>query len=667
MKIVGLIWLSVILLVARGKVKLMRDAHSAHSPPDQLGGSPSRKRKLAAILHADVVGYSRLMGEDEVGTHQALGELRRAVDPLIAAHNGRIVGTAGDSLLADFSSVVDALNCALEMQRAAREMNDPMPPERRLELRIGVNLGDVIVDGDDIFGDGVNIAARIEALAQPGTICISQTVYDHVRNKLALDYRALGAHRVKNIAEPVRAYAVGLLAAPPRPKKRRRTLIAAATAIVALMIAGLGAWEVYSGAGRELLGLGAASKAVDVARLAAPNRLAGRPSVGVLPFKNLSGDAGQDYFSDGITEDVIGALGRFSNLLVAAKSASFQFKGRDVAPAEIGRVLDARYLLGGSVRRAGDRVRVNVELTDAETGRHLWSETYDAELKDIFALQDDIARRVVGAAAAKLTRFEQERVLAKPTSSLAAYEYVLRGRDRTVTATREQNDASREMFRRAIDLDPTYAAAYAALGGTYFDAVVSGWTEFRDEEVERAVALAQKALALDPATTSAYRLLAAAHMYRGHHDLALGQIDRALEVNPSDAESYAYRGYILVYAGKSGEAVPWLEAALRFDRANTRATMYIGTAYYFLGRYDKAIEACDRTLARNPGRSTQLNAHVILAASYAAMDKGQNAEGERAIVARLAPFFSAERFAAQFVTPEAHDHMLEGLKKAGFH
>jgi hypothetical protein len=250
------------------------------------------------------------MGEDEVGTHQALGELRRAVDPLIAAHNGRIVGTAGDSLLADFSSVVDALNCALEMQRAAREMNDPMPPERRLELRIGVNLGDVIVDGDDIFGDGVNIAARIEALAQPGTICISQTVYDHVRNKLALDYRALGAHRVKNIAEPVRAYAVGLLAAPPRPKKRRRTLIAAATAIVALMIAGLGAWEVYSGAGRELLGLGAASKAVDVARLAAPNRLAGRPSVGVLPFKNLSGDAGQDYFSDGITEDVIGALGR---------------------------------------------------------------------------------------------------------------------------------------------------------------------------------------------------------------------------------------------------------------------------------------------------------------------------------------------------------------------
>jgi adenylate cyclase len=625
----------------------------------------SRKRKLAAILHADVVGFSRLMGEDEAGTHQTLGKLRRAVDPLIAAHGGRIVGTAGDSLLTDFSSVVDALSCAVAMQQASRAVNDPIPPERRLELRIGVNLGDVIVDGEDIFGDGVNIAARLEALAQAGTVCISQTVYDQVRNKLDLDYRPLGSHRVKNIAEPVRAYAVGLPAKSPRRRRKRQPLITAA-ATVALMIAGLAAWEAYSGAGRELLGLGAAPKAVDVASLAVPSRLAGRPSVGVLPFKNLSGDAGQDYFTDGITEDVVGALGRFSNLLVAAKSASFQFKGRDIAPAEIGRALDARYLLGGSVRRAGDRIRVNVELTDAETGRHLWSETYDAELKDIFAVQDDIARRVVGAAAAKLTGFEQERVLTKPTSSLAAYEYLLRGRDRTVNATREQNDASREMFQRAIDLDPTYAAAYAALGGTYFDAVVSGWTEFRDEEVKRAEALAQKALALDPATTSAYRLLAATHLYRGHHDLALGQIDRALEINPSDAESYAYRGYILVYAGKSGEALPWLEAALRFDRANTRAAMYTGTAYYFLDRYDKAIEACDRTLARNPGRSTQLNAHAILAASYAAMGKGQNVEGERAIVARLAPFFSAERFASQFGTPEARDHMLEGLKKAGF-
>src|SRR6516165_8652944 len=246
----------------------------------------SRKRKLAAILHADVAGFSRLMGEDESGTHRTLGQLRNAVDPLMAAHRGRIVGTAGDSVLADFASVVDALSCAVAMQRAARAVNDPLPPERRLELRIGVNLGDVIVDGDDIFGDGVNIAARLEALAQPGTVCISQTVYDQVRNKLDLDYRPLGSHRVKNIAEPVRAYAVGALSTAPRIRKGRSLLIVGAGA-TALILAGLIAWALYAEPSRVLLGLRAPPKTADVATLAAPARLASRPSVAVLPFKNL--------------------------------------------------------------------------------------------------------------------------------------------------------------------------------------------------------------------------------------------------------------------------------------------------------------------------------------------------------------------------------------------
>src|SRR6516225_4987985 len=359
----------------------------------------SQKRKLAAILHADVAGFSRLMGEDEAGTHRALSELRRAVDPLIVAHGGRVVGTAGDSLLADFSSVVDAVNCAVEMQRAAREINDPIPPERRLELRIGVNLGDVIVDGDDIFGDGVNIAARIEALAQPGTVCISQTVYDQVRNKLDLNYRPLGSHRVKNIAQPVRAYEIGVGIAAPDARRRWQRPLAVAAGAAALVMAGLVVWVLHAGVGWELTGFGAASKPADVASLAAPTRLTGRPSVAVLPFKNLSGDAGQDFFSDGITEDVITALGRFSNLLVVAKSASFQFKDKNLAPAEIGRLLDARYLLEGSVRRASDRVRVSVELIEAATGRQVWSDAYDGETKDIFAVQQDIARRVVAAAA----------------------------------------------------------------------------------------------------------------------------------------------------------------------------------------------------------------------------------------------------------------------------
>ena len=630
------------------------------------GETASRKRKLAAILHADVAGFSRLMGEDETGTHQALGELRRAVDPLITAHGGRIVGTAGDSVLADFSSVVDALNCAVEMQRASRAINDPIPPERRLELRIGVNLGDVIVDGDDIFGDGVNIAARLEALAQPGTVCISQTVFDQVRNKLDLDYRPLGAHRVKNIAEPIRAYAVGLPVVAPRPRKGWRPLAAAAGA-AALAAAGLFAWVFYAGVGWERIGLSAATKSVEVAGLAAPARLAGRPSVAALPFKNLSGDASQDYFSDGITEDVITALGRFSNLLVIAKSASFPFKSSNASPAEIGRLLDARYLLDGSVRRAGDRVRVNAELTEAATGRNVWSQAYDDEAKDIFSVQEDIARRVVGAAAVKLTRFERERVLTKPTENLAAYEYVLRGREFLSHATRDKNDEAATLFQRAIDLDPNYAAAYAALGGSHFEAVVSGWTEFREDELEQAETLAQKALALDPATTSAYRLLAFINMYKRRYDLALGQVDHALDINPSDADIYQQRGTILVWSGKAAEGLPWLEGALRFDRAHTLTAENLCFAFYFLDRYDEAIEAADRALAGSPGRSIQVLTRPFLAAAYAQMGKRQDAESERTVVMRLSPFFDARIFAGQFGTQQARDHLLEGLKRAGFH
>ena len=607
------------------------------------------------------------MGDDEAGTHQALGRLRRAVDPLIATRGGRIVGTAGDSLLADFPSVVDALTCALDMQRASRVINDPMPPERRLELRIGVNLGDVIIDGDDIFGDGVNIAARIEALAKPGSVCISHTVYEHVKNKLDLDYRPLGSHRVKNIAEPVRAYEVGgAVAAASRPR-RRRWPVAAAAGIAAIVSAGLVVWALHAGGGRDLLGLGSAAKPVDVVGLAAPARLAGRPSVAVLPFKNLSGDADHDFFSDGTTEDVITALGRFSNLLVISKSATFPFKNSNASPSEIGRILNARYLLDGSIRRAGNRVRVGVTLTEPTTGRNVWSEKYDVEGDDIFTVQDNIAKRVVGAAAVSLTRVEQERVLAKPTSNLAAYGYVLRGRNAFSHDTRDSNDEASELFQRAIDLDPNYADAYAALGYSYYEAVISGWSEFRTEELERAEALAQKALALDPATTRAYRLLAQLHLYRKRFDLALAQVDRALEINPSDANNYAARGGILVWAGKAEEALPWLEGALRFDQADGFASARLCMTYYLLRRYPEALDAGDRALSRNPGRNTQMLTHPMLAAAYAELGRQQDAERERAITARLWPLLHAGTFADQFGTQEAQDHMIDGLKKAGFH
>jgi adenylate cyclase len=442
--------------------------------------------------------------------------------------------------------------------------------------------------------------------------------------------------------------------------------LAAAAAACGLVAAGLVTWTLYTGAGRDLLGL-ATPKPVEVAGLAAPHRLAGRPSVAVLPFKNLSTDAAQDFFSAGITEDVITALGRFSNLLVVAKSASFQLKDRNLSPAEIGRLLDVRYLLEGSVRRAGDRLRVSVELTEAATGRNVWSEAYDAEVKDIFDVQQDIARRVVGAAAVKLTRFERDRALAKPTESLAAYEHVLRGREHFSRATRDSNDEAQDMFQRAIDLDPSYAAAYAELGLTLIEAMASGWTEFIADDLARAETLAQKALLLDSASTTAYRLLAEVHLARRRFDLALGQIDRALEFNPSDAESFSMRGNILVWAGRAAEALPWLEGALRLDNANARATFLLSTAYYFLDRYSASVEAMDHALAGGLGRNTQVTGRSVLAAAYAQLDRRTDAERERSAAMRMAPLLDAERFASQFGTQTAHDHMLEGLKKAGFH
>jgi TolB-like protein/Tfp pilus assembly protein PilF len=491
-------------------------------------------------------------------------------------------------------------------------------------------------------------------------------VFEQVRNKLNLDYQFLGSQRVKNIAEPVRAYLVETaLTASARAKVRWPPLIAAGTTAVTVVT--LAAWILHAGGGRLMTAFGLAPEPADVATLAEPVHLAGRPSVAVLPFRNLSTDSGHDFFSDGITEDVITALSRFSKLLIISKSASFPFRDSNASPADIGRALGARYLLAGSIRRAENRVRVSVELTEAATGRLVWSDTYDAEVDDIFAVQEKIAKHVVGAAAVKLTRFEEERALAKPTGSLAAYEYVLRGREVFSQETPDDNDEAMQLFQHAIDLDPNYAEAYAALAKSHYYAVISGWAQFREEELKQAEALALKALAIDPATTRAYNVLAQIQLYRKHYDLALAQVDRALEINPSDAESYRDRGAYLVFAGRAAEGLTWLESALRFDPADGFAAARLCMAYYLLGRYDEAIDAGVRGLSRNPGRNTQLLTHPMLAATYAELGRQQDAEHERAITARLWPLLDARTFADQFGTPEARAHIFEGLQKAGFH
>jgi adenylate cyclase len=620
---------------------------SMTSTSDMSGGLPD-PRRLIAVVYADMVGYSRLIGLDDLQTLERLRKLRsEVIDPALNGHGGRIVQTGGDSLLMVFNSIDGAVRFAVKVQQDVPVFDGDQLADRAIRFRIGINIGDAIADGTDLHGDAVNIAVRLEAECPTGGICVSRAVRDHVHGRLDLAFEELGSLKLKNIARPVQAFILKFdsdehlsgdgrvknVAAAVR-KRKRRTLIAVAGAAV-FVSAGLAAWALHAGGWLDPFRPGSAVRPVEVATLAAPARLAERPSVAVLPFKNLSADDGHDFFSDGITEDIIMALGRFSNLLVISKSASFPFKDSNAAPADIGRLLNARYLLAGSIRRAGSRVRVGVELTESTTGRLVWSETYDAEVDDIFAVQDKIARRVVGAAAVELTRFEQERVLSKPTSNLAAYEYVLRGRDAFSQETRDDNDRASELFQRAIDLDPNYADAYAALGFAHYEAVISGWSEFRSEELERAEAFALKALALDPATTRAYRLLAQINLFRKRYDLALAQVDHALEINPSDADNYAARGAILVWAGKAAEALPWLEGALRFDRANGFAAARLCMAYYLLGRYPEAVDAGDHALSRNPGRNTQMITHPMMAAAYAEQGRQQEANRERAISARL--------------------------------
>jgi adenylate cyclase len=650
---------------------------------DLTGGLPD-PRRLIAVVYADMVGYSRLIGLDDLQTLERLRKLRSSIiDPALDGHGGRIVQTGGDSLLMVFNSIDGAVRFAVKVQQDVPVFDRDQPHDRAIRFRIGINIGDAIADGTDLHGDVVNIAARLQAECPSGGICVSRAVRDHVHGRLDLVFETLGPLYLKNIARPVEAFVLKLddvksFATPDRAgsaktlatvsrRRRKRWVLVAVAGATAFVSAGFVVWTLHAGGGPDLFRPGFVVRPVEVATLATPARLAGRPSVAVRPFKNLSGDAAQDFFSDGITEDVITALGRFSNLLVISKSASFPFKDSNSSPAEIGRLLDARYLVAGSIRRAGNRVRVGAELTEAKAGRLIWSETYDAEVDDIFDVQDKIARRVVGAAAVELTRFEQVRVLAKPTSNLAAYEYVLRGREAFSNETRDDNDQASDLFQRAIDLDPNYADAYAALAGSYYEAVVSGWSEFRAGDLERAEALAQKALALDPATTRAYRVLAQINLYRKRYDLALAQVDRALEINPSDANNYAYRGSILAWAGRATEASPWLEGALRFDRADGFAAARLCMVYYLLRRYNEAVEVCDRALSRNPGRNTQMITHPILAAAYAELGQQQDADGERAITAHLWPLLDARTFAAQLGTQEAQDHMLEGLKKAGFH
>src|SRR5213594_584222 len=541
------------------------EAHAASTPPARI------ERKLAAILSADVKGYSRLMGEDEVATIRTLTAYQEAMTACIQQHRGRVVDASGDNLLAEFASVVDAVQCAVEIQRELKTKNADLPAPQRMEFRIGINVGDVIVEGERIYGDGVNIAARLEGLAAAGSICISGTVYDQVETKLALGYEYLGMQTVKNITKPVRVYRVRI-----EPGDS------------AAMTSGRGA-------------------------VTAPLPLPDKPSIAVLPFTNMSSDPEQEYFSDGITEDLITDLSKLSALFVISRKSVFLYKGKAVKPEQVSKELGVRYMLEGSIRKAGTWVRITAQLVDATNGYHLWAERYDRDLQDIFAVQDEITKKIVFALEVKLTAGEQQRVGRAPTNNMEAYDYYLRGRQYHELTTEETNAQAREMFEKAVTLDPNFATAYAYLGWTYFENWTLGWSQ-DPQTLERAFVLAQQAIALDSALSDGHRLLGIVHLWKKQYEQAITTVKRAIALDPNSADGYVGLADILNWAGRPEEALHLIEKAMRLNPQYPPWYLWdLGHAYYLVGRYEEAIVALKQMLIRNPDF---MPAHAYLCVIY---------------------------------------------------
>ena len=577
------------------------------------------ERKLTAILSADVKGYSRLMGEDEEATIRTLTAYRTVMTTRIQQQRGRVVDAPGDNLLAEFASVVEAVRCAVELQQEVKTRNAELPPQRQMEFRIGINLGDVVVEGDRIYGDGVNIAARLESLAEPGGICISGTVYDQIKNKLSLEYKSLGEQAVKNIAEPVRVYRVRMkprAVVPPSPEQG--------------------------------------------STLALPDK----PSIAVLPFTNMSGDPEQEYFSEGITEDLITDLSKLSGVFVIARNSVFTYKGKPVEVGKVSSKLGVRYLVEGSVRKAGNRVRINAQLVDATTGGHLWAERYDRELQDIFALQDEVTQKIVFALKVMLTPEEQARFRQAPTNNLDAYDSFLRGQAYFWRFTREANVQARQMFEQAIKLDPQYAGAYAILSWTYFIEWAFQWSQ-DPQLLAQGFAVAQRAVVLDDSLPLAHTMLGVFYLWQKQHEQAIAEGERAITLGPNYAEGYAWLGAIFNFAGRPEEAIGLIEKALRLNPHDPFFYLSIlGYAYRLMGRHEEAIATLKRVLSYNPNF---IPARAHLLAAYSELGQEAEARAEAAEILRLSPNFSLEGMTKRlpFRDQTELERFLDGLRKAG--
>jgi TolB-like protein/class 3 adenylate cyclase/Tfp pilus assembly protein PilF len=541
-------------------------------------------RKLAAIIAADVVSYSRLMGVDEAETLAALKTHRRdLIDPNIAEHQGRIVKTTGDGLLIEFPSVIEAVQCAVEVQRAMQERNSDVPADHRIEFRVGINLGDIIIDGDDIYGDGVNVAARLEGLADANGICVSRVVHDQVRDKLDLGFEDLGERQLKNIARPVRVFRIATSA------------------------------------------IGLRTQSANPA-LALPDK----PSIAVLPFTNMSGDPEQDYFADGMVEDIITALSHFKALFVIARNSSFTYKGRAVDVKRVGRELGVRYVLEGSVRKAANRVRITGQLVDTATGAHLWANRFDGGLGDIFDLQDQLTENIVGAIAPAVEKAEIERARRKPTERLDAYDHYLRGLAKSYQdASQQACSEALHLFNCAIKLDPDFATAYARAAFCYANAKAFGWISLTPEEVAEVSRLAQRAVELgrDDAIALADSGWALAYVVRDL-DRGAALIDRALALNSNVAEAWDCGGWVKNWLGEYELAIKRFTRAIRLSPLDPWvAPMRAGTAHahFFLSRYDEAASWAAMALQDNPNSQPLLRIGAASNAMAGRLDQAQKA------------------------------------------
>jgi TolB-like protein/class 3 adenylate cyclase/Flp pilus assembly protein TadD len=604
---------------------------------------------MAAILAADVVGYSRLMGADEAGTLTRLKAHRRElIDPTVAACHGRIVKLMGDGALVEFASVVDALRCAVTIQRGMAERNADVSLADRIELRVGINLGDVIVDGDDLYGDGVNVAARLQTLAAPGGICISGTAFDHALHKLDLGFEAIGAQRLKNIAEPVRVYRVLLdPAAAGRvlraaPAWRKLALAAAAALLLLLALGSATVWH--------------------WARPAAP------PSVAVLPFANLSDDPEQDYFADGLTEDLITDLAKLSGLVVIARNSVLTYKGRPVDVQQVARDLGVRYVVEGSLRRAGGRVRVNAQLIDSETGGHLWADRFDRDAADIFTVQDEVVGRIVDALSVQLSPSEQQRLARLPTTNLEAYDIFLRAEEAARTGFYPQLREAMRLYEKATALDPTFAEAFAADARTAAYVMRSNYDNVLPGPVarKRAYEHASRALELAPDAPLPFAVLAVLQVVDGRHDEASASAERAVALGPSDAEAHAALSYVLTFSGRHAEAVAAVEKAMRLNPSPPISDRIVaGTAFILNDEPERAIEILERARAEAPNVD---DTHLYLSAAYARAGRIDAARRAAVETVRLAPNSNVEIFRvilSHFRRAEDLTKILDAMRAGG--